>query len=101
MTIKQRTWELLQVAKRGDRASRRVDVFLLTLIALNIGAVIVGSVGWVETRWAATLQAFEMFSVGVFTIEYVARVYSCVADPRFSAPIIGRLRYVTRPRLSI
>ncbi len=97
MITKRRIWELLQVAQPGDHIGRRLDVFLLALIALNIVAVILGSVGWIETNWAPALQAFEVFSVGVFTIEYLARVYSCGVDPRFSHPITGRLRYMTRP----
>ncbi|MEY2484197.1 MAG: voltage-gated potassium channel [Verrucomicrobiota bacterium] len=94
---KQRIWELLQVAKPGDRIGRRLDIFLLTLIALNIAAVIIGSVGWIEKAWAQPLQIFEIFSVGVFTVEYFGRVYSCVADPRFAHPITGRLRYMAHP----
>jgi voltage-gated potassium channel len=90
-------WELLQVAQPGDRVGRRLDIFLLTLIALNVIAVIVGSVEWIEREWANVLQAFEIFSVVVFTMEYLGRVYSCVADPQFSRPITGRLRYMAHP----
>jgi voltage-gated potassium channel len=97
MITKHRVWELLQVAKPGDRVGRRVDIALLSLIALNVVAVIVGSVDWIEKEWAKGLQLFEIFSVGVFTIEYLARLYSCVADPRFSQPITGRLRYMAQP----
>src|ERR1044071_1668690 len=97
MITKHRIWELLQVAKPGDRVGHRVDVFLLTLIALNVLAVIIGSVDWIEKEWARVLQVFEIFSVGVFTIEYMFRLYSCVVDPRFSRPITGRLRYMAHP----
>lgn len=97
MLTKNRIWELLQVAKPGDRLGRKLDIFLLTLIALNIVAVIAGSVDWIEREWARELQVFEVFSVGVFTIEYLGRVYSCVADPRFSHWITGRLRYMAQP----
>lgn len=97
MITKRRMWELLQVAQPGDHVGRRLDIFLLTLIALNIVAVIVGSVEWIEREWAGVLQAFEIFSVVVFTIEYLGRIYSCVADPRFSRPVTGRLRYMAHP----
>ena len=97
MMTKHRMWELLQVAKTGDHVGRRLDIFLLTLIALNVVAVIVGSVDWIEREWARELQVFEVFSVGVFTIEYLGRLYSCVADPHFSHPITGRLRYMAHP----
>lgn len=76
---------------------RRLAIFLLTLIALNTVAVVVGSVDWIEKRWATELQAFEIFSVGTFTIDYLSRIYSCVADSRFSRPIVDRVRCVVRP----
>ena len=97
MITKRRIWELLQAAQPGDHLGRKLDVFLLGLIALNIIAVVVESVDWVGQHWSPALQAFEIFSVAVFTLEYVARIYSCVVDPRFSHPVAGRLRYMVHP----
>lgn len=97
LITKQRIWELLQVAKPNDRIGRLFDVFFLSLIALNVFAVIVGSINRVEKEWAVGLQVFEIFSIGVFTAEYLCRLYSCVCDVRFSHPIVGRLRYIIQP----
>ncbi|HVF71027.1 MAG TPA: hypothetical protein VM940_05410 [Chthoniobacterales bacterium] len=87
MISKRRVWELLQVAKPGDHVGRVLDVFLLTLIALNVIAVVIGSVDSVERQWGFGLEAFELFSVIVFTIEYLARVYTCVTENRFAHPL--------------
>ena len=42
--IRKRTWEVLEAALDGDVASRVFDVSILTLIVLNVAAVIVESV---------------------------------------------------------
>ena len=97
MITKQRLWELLHLAKPGDRFAHRLNIFLLSLIALNIVAVILESVDWIRNEWAKPFQVVEVFSVSVFTMEYLGRFYSCVADPRFKHPIKGRLRYLAQP----
>lgn len=95
--IRHRVWELLEVAEKGDRASHAVDVFLLSLIFLNVAAVIVQSVERVEAHFGGYLLGFEIFSVAVFTIEYLARLWSCTASAKFSGAIVGRVRFVFRP----
>lgn len=97
MSRKQRIWEILEVAKNGDTASRVFDVFILTLILLNVLAVIVGTVQSIQARFGGLLNAFEIFSVAVFSAEYLLRLWSCVVDPRFAHPITGRLKFVLTP----
>jgi voltage-gated potassium channel len=96
MTVRQRTWEIVEAAKPGDSASRTFDIAILALIFLNVVAVVVGSVEAIQTRWGAYLDAFEALSVAVFTVEYLARLWSCAADPRFAGPVRGRIRHALR-----
>lgn len=96
-----RTRQILEPAETGDRTSRIFDFSILLLIFLNVLAVIVGSVPSVEKRWGSPLDAFETVSVIVFTVEYLARLWSCTADPRFSGRIRGRIRFACRPMLMI
>ena len=91
--IQHRIYELLEVAHPEDTASRVTDLFLFVLIALNVVAVIVETVEDLATQYAAVFQYFEVFSVGVFTVEYVLRLWTCVADRRYAHPITGRLRF--------
>jgi voltage-gated potassium channel len=97
MKLKQRTWEILDIAKPGDRASKAFDIFILTLISLNVLAVVVSSMRTVEERYQLEFYYFEVFSIAVFTFEYVARVWSCVSTKEYSNPITGRLRFMIRP----
>jgi len=96
MSLRRRTWEIVEAAKPGDTASRVFDVLILTLIFLNVIAVILGSIQSIQERWSAFLDAFETVSVLVFTIEYLSRLWSCTADPRFIGSIRGRLRFAVK-----
>lgn len=91
--MQQRIYELLEVAHPEDTASRVTDLFLFVLIALNVVAVIVETVEDVATQFAVVFKYFEVFSVGVFTVEYVLRLWTCVVDRRYGHPVTGRLRF--------
>jgi voltage-gated potassium channel len=101
MRIRERTWEIVETAKSGDTASRTFDFTILALIFLNVVAVITGSVQSIQERWGAFLNVFEAVSVVVFTLEYVARLWSCTTDPQFSGRIRGRVHLALRAMLII
>jgi voltage-gated potassium channel len=95
--IRRRTYMVLTVVTDEDSLSRIFDWFLLALILLNVAAVVIASVESLGTRYAYQFRIFEAFSVAVFSVEYVLRVWACVEDPRYSHPIKGRLRYTLTP----
>ncbi len=97
MKIQKRIWEITEVAKPGDSVSKYFDIFILTLITLNILAVILESVESLEQRYRTIFQVFELFSVVVFTVEYLARVWSCAVTPQFAKPVSGRIRFMLKP----
>jgi voltage-gated potassium channel len=95
--VRRRVWEILDVARPGDVASRRFDLFILALIALNVLIVVLESVQAIHERFEATFAVFSVCSVLVFLAEYAARLWSCVEDPRFRGPVRGRLHWALRP----
>lgn len=97
MNVRQRTWEVIEGAQPDDAASRIFAIFILSLISLNVLAVVLGSVQSIQARFSGYLDLFEIASVAVFTAEYFARLWSCTADTRFQHPIVGRLRFVFQP----
>ena len=101
MPIKKRVREILEVANTGDRASRWFDWFLLSLISINVIALVLGTM---NELFDAAPQAFDLInsvSVAIFTVEYLLRVWSCTADPRYSGSIKGRLRFMLSPLMLI
>ncbi len=96
-SVKRRTHEILEVATEGDVISRAYDIFLISLILLNVIAVMIESVEGISNPYRDPLRAFEIFSVWAFTIEYGLRLWVCTEFPQFKSPILGRLRYACTP----
>ena len=93
-SLRNRAWQLVEP---GDDVGKSVDAFILSLIFLNVLAVILETVPELEKRYATLFAAFEIFSVLVFATEYVVRLWACVEHPDFASPIRGRIRFIFRP----
>jgi len=78
---RKRVAELLEALRPDDRWGRWVDRFLIALILLNVIVIILETVPSVHFRWHPWFYAFEVFSVGVFSVEYALRLWSCVELP--------------------
>lgn len=99
MNLRKRMAELLEQGHYDDRPSRILNLLLILLISLNVVAITVESVVPIHERYSRQFWYFEVFSVTIFTVEYLARVWSAVDlaeihDPR---PVIGRIRYMLTP----
>ena len=95
--LKQRVYEIVEVARPGDHASRAFDVFLISLITLNVLALILSTVEDIHRLAPGLFHWFEVASLAFYTVEYLLRVWSCTADPRYASPINGRLRFIVSP----
>jgi len=98
-SLRRRVAEILEVSRPNDRMGRFADVFLIVLIIVNVVAIILESVTWFEAKYREQLHVLEVFSVLVFTIEYLARVWSCVdlSQGSWKNPVKSRLRYMATP----
>ncbi len=95
--IKTRCYEILDVASPGDKPSRVFDIVLISLIFLNVVVIILETVERFHAQFSTFFKIFEIFSVIIFTIEYVLRVWSTTKNPKYRKPIIGRARYILSP----
>lgn len=95
--IKKRIYEILEVASPGDRASKYTDIFIMGLIILNVTAVILETVESLYIRYSTYFHLFDLFSVIVFSTEYLLRIWSCTINPKFSNSIRGRIRFIFTP----
>ncbi len=85
------------ILEPGDEDSKYFDPFIMSLITLNVAAAVLETVDWIYADYARLFHAFDVFSVAVFTIEYILRAWSCTVDPKFSDPVRGRMRYLITP----
>jgi len=85
----------------GDTLGQRVDLAIMVLIAANVVAVILATVDRFAAAWGPFFYWFEMLSVAIFTVEYLARVWSAVESEDYAAPLAGRVRFASRPLLIV
>ena len=101
MQIKKRLYEVLEVASPDDRESWAFDIFIIILIILNVIALTMSTVKSLDIKYKNYFDFFEIFSVVIFTAEYLGRIYTCVENNNYQRPINGRLRFMLRPMLII
>lgn len=80
-----------------DKLGRASDLFITTLIVLNVTAVVLETVPSIHTPYRPWFLGFEMLSLALFSLEYAGRLWTAVEDPQFSHPVKGRLRWMTTP----
>ena len=94
--IQKRTSQLLSKGNIADKPSQYVDMTLFILIILNIAAVCLESVKHIGDEYKLAFNAFEIFSVVIFSIEYLLRIWSAPArnDLGDSPNLIKRMKYI-------
>ena len=76
MISQQRTFEILNKAKYGDKPSQVFDFCLSFLILANLAAVCLESVKSINEKFYLLFLYFEYFSVTIFSLEYILRIWS-------------------------
>jgi len=97
--LRRRVFVIMDAGRREDRLSQYFNVFIVTLISLNVIAVVIESVKSIGHPHAGLIWNFEIFSVAVFTVEYALRLWTAPEkdNPAFHHPIWGRVRYIFTP----
>ena len=99
MSIRKRTWEILELGNEGDRTSRIVDYALFSLVGANVLAIIIESVPSIYLAYKPFFQWFDIISVLLFSVEYLLRVWSCVENPdrRDKVHTATRIKFMGTP----
>jgi hypothetical protein len=101
--LRRQIYEIVEIGRGDDRASRLFDAFIIGLIALNIAAFMAETVPELSAAYGLWFRAFEAFSVTIFTIEYGLRLWTAVEMPFLARmpPWRARLHLATRGYLII
>lgn len=96
--VKDWVFHILSVSDNGIKdLSGKFDAFLLTVIVLNVVAIVLESVPSLYAEYQQWFLWFEYFSVAFFSIEYILRVWSITSDPEYRHPISGRIGFMLTP----
>ncbi len=98
-TAKQRLYHILERGQPEDPLSQVVDWVLILLIVANVAAAAAGTVEPLYERHKEAFWAFEVFSVAIFTVEYLCRLWVCTEHLSLSGdgPIKARLKFAVSP----
>jgi voltage-gated potassium channel len=96
-SIKERVYSILVSTEGRSILDRIIAIGLMLLIILNVFAVVFETVDSLRAEYQDYFLAFEAFSVGVFTVEYLLRLWVAPMDGRYKRPITGRIRYAFTP----
>ncbi|MFZ9161583.1 MAG: ion transporter [Burkholderiaceae bacterium] len=91
------TYAYLLDTSNANGVGQRVDRLIATLIVLNLLALVLEHNPLVYEPNAHLFHYFDVFSVVVFTVEYLLRLYTAPEDPEFADRRFSRLAYVKSP----
>lgn len=77
-----------------SKADKFINVFIISLIVLNVIAVMMETVHPLYDDHKKLFDTFDLISVIIFTVEYVLRVWSSNQDPKYKGSLHGRLKYI-------
>ncbi|TMW61944.1 hypothetical protein Poli38472_009437 [Pythium oligandrum] len=87
-----------------QRISYLLELCILTLILLNVilaisfsGASNGTNAGVLSKEASDWYETFLLVSTGIFSVEYLLRLWSCVEDDRYTHPVLGRLKWMMQP----
>ncbi len=95
--------DILEVGGEAHPAAPLVNGFIILLIVLNGIAFAAETVDHLAERWGWAFDAFNVFSVAVFSIEYLLRLWCAVDIPMLSRlpPWKASLKFARRPLMII
>jgi voltage-gated potassium channel len=96
-SAKRKTYLLLDPNDGGTFWDKVVNAIIVSLIVANTLAVILETVDSFYAKYQMAFEYFELFSVVIFTIEYILRVWSITESENYQSAITGRLRFMSSP----
>ena len=95
--MKKKIYKILEKSGPEDKAGRFFDIFLICLIILNVISIILESIQTLSLQYGRFFKVFGVFSVVIFTVEYLGRIWTCTLNPKYEGTISGRIRFALSP----
>ena len=92
-SLRQKIHALVWPSDHGGKLHEYFDTFIVAWVLISVVAVVLESVESVHFLLNIEFVVLDTIAVGVFTAEYLMRIYSVVEQPANRHPVIGRLRY--------
>lgn len=90
---KEKVWDLLELDSYASSFEKWLHRGLIFLIFSSIICAILESIPAIYLAYQIYFDVFETFTISMFTLELIGRIWSCSSDYRYSGPW-GRFRYL-------
>jgi voltage-gated potassium channel len=94
-TFRQKIHALVFPSDYGGDLHHHFDNFIVFWVVVSVMQVVLESVESIEYVLATEFLILDAVAVGIFSVEYLLRLYACVEDPRFAGRFSGRVKHVT------
>ncbi len=96
ISLRARLFTLLETTSNVNRQARVLNMAMVLLIVGNVIAVILETEPGLERDYGLWFDAFEAFSITIFTVEYILRLWVCAErmGPQADQTMQTRLRYI-------
>ena len=95
--IKKRIYEVIESPAENPLPNKIFNIFIMTLITLNVTSVIIETVNAIASVYSDYLHKFDIISVMIFSVEYLLRIWTCTIDEKYQKPVTGRLKFAASP----
>ncbi len=99
LPLRARVHRIFEAGDQSHPLGRAFDFAMIALILTNVVAVTLESIPSLAEKYYDLFYWFDVFSITIFTVEYIVRVWVSTEDPDHYAhgPIHGRIRYMLSP----
>ena len=95
-TLKKSIYQILEDDSDRTILGRTLGWFIVSLVILNIVALMLESIVQIHQKYFVEFQLFEIFTIMVFSFEYVLRVGSCTTQRSQFAMLVETLKEMSK-----
>ena len=92
-SFRQKIHALVFPSSFGGKLHEIFDTFIAIWVIISVFAVILETVGSIHFTFHLHFIVLDTIAVAIFSLEYCMRMYSCVEEPGFRHPILGRMKH--------
>jgi hypothetical protein len=91
-TFRQKIHALVFESAYGGKLQTIFDTFIGIWVIISVLAVVLESVHSVSYLINLEFVILDTVAVGIFTVEYLMRIYACVEEPKYRHAFLGRFK---------
>ena len=97
LRIRKKVYDLLFNAHLKNNFHHQFERFITFMIVLNMAGLMLEHIPVIYESRQHLFHLFDVFSLGIFTIEYALRLYVAPEDPAFSSAKVPRFAFFKSP----